>query len=153
MQPSHRGHVSFVCPLKCVLYTCSLHTGAKPSRQPHGVPPDGARTINTGPSGIHHLTDCVHPHPLCCPLSAVAWRLCCQTGMAPCSSCIHTKFTDVVCLHLLCSLPPQSANQAASVLSDSERSTLLHHLKKKWGSLNEAYQKGGLCVDSQPKKV
>jgi len=46
-----------------------------------------------------------------------------------------------------------SANQAASVLSDSERSTLLHHLKKKWGSLNEAYQKGGLCVDSQPKKV
>lgn len=42
---------------------------------------------------------------------------------------------------------------AASVLSEGERSTLLSHLKKKWGSLNTAYQKFGLSIDSLPKKL
>ena len=39
-----------------------------------------------------------------------------------------------------------------SELSASERSQLLRHLKVKWASVNEAYQKLSVSTDSEQKK-
>jgi hypothetical protein len=40
-----------------------------------------------------------------------------------------------------------------SQLSEHERSELIRHLKLKWGSMNTAYQKGSISVDSAIKKM
>ncbi|KAL6760786.1 flagellar associated protein [Haematococcus lacustris] len=45
-----------------------------------------------------------------------------------------------------------AANASVSQLSSSERSELLRHLKRKWASLNDAYQRLPLSTDSEQKK-
>jgi len=44
------------------------------------------------------------------------------------------------------------ANAAMTSLQPAERAQLLRHLKIKWASLNDGYQKGALCPDSEQKK-
>lgn len=39
-----------------------------------------------------------------------------------------------------------------SQLSGEERQELVNHLKRKWASVNGAYQKQPLCTDSDQKK-
>lgn len=53
----------------------------------------------------------------------------------------------------MCLLPPlQDQGQATMQLSMDDRRQLLGHLKKKWASINEAYQKFSLSVDTEQKK-
>ena len=46
----------------------------------------------------------------------------------------------------------QPAGQSTTQLTESDRRQLLGHLKKKWGSINEAYQRFALAVDTEVKK-
>jgi len=43
-------------------------------------------------------------------------------------------------------------SQGVTQLSNDERAQLLRHLKLKWASVNDAYQKGALVCDSEQKK-
>ena len=66
-------------------------------------------------------------------------HVCAYTGMQ-----LHT--------HTSPPLTPQDASQHVMQLEPSERAQLLGHLKRKWASLNEAYQKLPLSTDSELKK-
>ena len=46
----------------------------------------------------------------------------------------------------------QDAGQSVSQLSTNDRHQLLLHLKRKWGSVNHAYQGFSLAVDNEMKK-
>jgi hypothetical protein len=50
-------------------------------------------------------------------------------------------------------LAAQAQGQEQMALSPEERRQLLSHLKKKWGTLNSAYQTFSLCIDHQQKKL
>lgn len=43
-------------------------------------------------------------------------------------------------------------HQHVTQLTEEERQSLIRHLKLKWASVNDAYQKGALCVDTEQKK-
>jgi len=68
-----------------------------------------------------------------------------------CHTCSCHSLTDLY-RQLLLILLLQEAGQSVSQLSVDDRAQLLLHLKRKWGSINHAFQGFSLAVDSEMKK-